>query len=165
MVTPFSFALHASETIELLQPNAYAASVAARLCGAIVKPTTGTIVVGEFDTRLQAPEAKRRVGFVDRRGFLDDERAFHNEVAFHADVWGIAAATAHERAHTALTALLTEVSAPVYERGIALALVADITTLVLDLPSPAIVARLRAFAPQLGIIATSARSEIAGAAG
>ncbi|MBD5656946.1 MAG: hypothetical protein IAI50_17465, partial [Candidatus Eremiobacteraeota bacterium] len=56
-VESFAFALPAGESIDLSQPTARAASTAARMCAAIVKPSSGTIFVGDYETRLQAPEA------------------------------------------------------------------------------------------------------------
>lgn len=167
IVAPFSFELEAGATHALEAETPYAASVAARLCAAIVKPTTGRIVASEFDSRLQAPEAKRRIGFVDARGFAGDAHAFACEVAFRADVWGIAHDVAHERARSALEALRASATASDavrtndarasderYDRAIALALVADITTLVLDAPAPAIVERVRAIARAAAIVHT-----------
>ena len=97
-VEPFAFVLHAGGDVDVAQATARAASTAARMCAAIVKPSTGTIFVGEYETRLQPPEAKRRVGFVDAAGFAGDEHAFRCEVAFRADVWDLDARAAQGRA-------------------------------------------------------------------
>ncbi|GAC1300900.1 MAG: hypothetical protein NVSMB19_08230 [Vulcanimicrobiaceae bacterium] len=151
LVTPFSFALDAGETQELVQPTPRAASIAARLCAAIVKPTTGSIVVAHFETRLQAPEAKRRIGFVDARGFAGDAHAFRCEVAFHAAVWAVAPDAARARAEATLRALASD---DPYARAVALALVAESAVIVLDLPEPALAARVRAIAPEAGLVLT-----------
>ncbi len=149
LVTPFSFALHAGETRDLIQPTPRAASIAARLCAAIVKPTTGSIVVDHFETHLQAPEAKRRIGFVDARGFAGDQHAFRCEVAFHADVWNVASGVAWTRAQATLRALQSDTP---YARAIALALVADVSVIVLDMPDPVVAARVRAIAPETALV-------------
>jgi ABC-type Na+ transport system ATPase subunit NatA len=160
LVTPFSFALLAGETYDLRQPTARAASIAARLCAAIVKPSTGSIVVGHFETRLQAPEAKRRIGFVDARGFVGDAHAFRCEVAFHADVWAVAPALARTRAEATLDALQSDTP---YARAIALAFVAEVSLIVLDAPEAGLAARVRAIAPEAALVRTHAGSAAASA--
>lgn len=150
LVEPFNFVLHSGERVDVGQPNARAASIAARMCAAIVKPSAGTIFVGEYETRLQAPEAKRRVGFVDAGGFAGDEHAFRCEVAFRADVWGLGARGAQARARDVLAAL----GQSAYARAIALALVADVFAVVLDQPGARVVEGVRALVPAAGIART-----------
>ncbi len=113
----------------------------------------GSVVVEHFETRLQAPEAKRRIGFVDAAGFAGDAHAFRCEVAFHADVWAVAPSLARERTGAALRALESDTP---YARGIALAFVADVSVLVLDMPDPGLAARVRALAPEAAIVGTHA---------
>ena len=149
-VEPFAFALCAGDTIDLAQPSARAASTAARMCAAIVKPSAGTIFVGEYETRLQAPEAKRRVGFVDAAGFDGDDYAFRCEVAFRADVWSLDPRAARERASDVLAAL----GGDAYARAIALALVASVALVVLDQPPARVIGDVRKLVPAAGIVRT-----------
>ena len=149
---PFDVVLRAGERIELRSPTSRAASIAARMFAAIVKPTTGTIYVGDYDTRLQPPQAKRRLGFVDRTGFAGDDHAFCCEAAFRADVWGLDVATATERARQVVARLGPERTP--YARGIALALIPDVNFIVLDQPDPAIADAVHALAPQVALIET-----------
>lgn len=151
LVTPFSIALAAGETCDLLQPTPRSASIAARLCAAIVKPSSGRILVGDFETRLQAPQAKRRIGFVDARGFEGDAHAFACEIAFHADLWGVPKSLARARANATLARL--ECDDP-YARALALALVAEVSLVVLDLPEPDFARRVRELVPLAGIVRT-----------
>jgi ABC-type Na+ transport system ATPase subunit NatA len=150
LVEPFTFVLRSGERIDVPQPNVRAASIAARMCAAIVKPSAGTIFVGDYETRLQAPEAKRRVGFVDAGGFDGDDHAFRCEVAFRADVWGLGARQAQTRAREVLAAL----GEGRYARAIALALVADVFVVVLDQPGDRVVERVRELVPAAGIAQT-----------
>jgi ABC-type Na+ transport system ATPase subunit NatA len=150
LVAPFSLTLAAGETFSLEQPDATAAAIAARLCAAIVKPTEGTIYVGEYETRLQPPQCKRLVGFVDAAGFEGDDHAFKCEVAFRADVWGLDAHDAQARGRAVLEAL----GDGAYARGVALALVPDVALVVLDRPTSRVVSRVRALAPAAGILRT-----------
>lgn len=156
LVEPFSLTLAPGAQLRLPQPNVRAATIAARLCAAIVRPTTGTIYVGEYETRLQPPQAKRLVGFVDAAGCGGDEHTFDCEVAFRADVWGLDPARAHLRARTLLDALATGRSGDgnAYARAVALALVPPVALVVLDQPQPGIVARVRDLEPEAGILIT-----------
>ncbi len=121
------------------------------MCGAIVRPTSGTIYVGDYETRLQPPQAKRRVGFVDVAGFDGDTHAFACEVAFHAQCWGITRHLASERAARVLDALSRD---DAYARAIALALVADVDLIVLDQPPGDLAVRVHALAPTAALLAT-----------
>jgi ABC-type multidrug transport system ATPase subunit len=151
LIAPFSLTIDAGDTRDLPQPTGFSASLAARVCGAIVRPTSGTIYVGDYETRLQPPQAKRRVGFVDVAGFDGDAHAFACEVAFHAQCWGIARRLARERAARILDALARD---DAYARALALALVADVDLIVLDQPPDDIVSRVRALAPTSALLAT-----------
>ena len=150
LVAPFSLALEAGAEAELLQPNARAAAIAARICAAIVRPTRGTVYVGEYETRLQPPQAKRLVGFVDASGFEGGAHALRCEVAFRADVWNLDKSAAQARASEILAVL----GEGPYARAIALALVADVALVVLDRPDGALIARVRRFVPGAGILHT-----------
>jgi ABC-type taurine transport system ATPase subunit len=155
IVVPFDLALGPGETATLAQPTPFAASIAARICAAIVKPTTGIVYVGDYESRLQPPQAKRLVGFVDAAGFDGDDHAFHCETAFRADVWGLEARVAHARASAVLAALGSgDERHARYARAVALALVADVAALVLDQPTRRIVESVRAFAPVPAIVRT-----------
>lgn len=152
VVGPFHVALRPGERIAIEEPTARAASIAARIFAAIVKPTAGAIYVGDYDTRLQPPQAKRRLGFVDCAGFGGDDHAFACEAAFRADVWGLEVPAAIGRAREVLAALAAGETP--YARGIALALIPEVSFLVLDQPEPAIGEAVRAIVPALALIET-----------
>jgi ABC-type Na+ transport system ATPase subunit NatA len=154
LVRPFSLALEAGDTAELAQPSPHAASVAARICAGIVKPTAGAVFVGEYETRLQPPQAKRRVGFVDAAGFAGDDHALRCELAFRAEVWGLVRADAERRAAQIFAALDSAAAHP-YARGLALALVAPVTVVVLDRPPAAFADRVRALVPDAVLVRTT----------
>ena len=155
IVAPFDVRSVSGETASLAQPTALAASIAARICAAIVKPTTGLVYVGDYETRLQPPQAKRLVGFVDACGFAGDDHAFRCETAFRADVWGVDARVARARADDVVAALGSRGSKEAeYVRAVALALATGVEALVLDQPTRRIAERIRAFAPNLAIVQT-----------
>jgi len=152
LVGPFDFALCAGEKLTLGAASARAASIAARMFAAIVKPTSGTIYVGEYDTRLQPPEAKRRLGFVDVGGFVGNAHTFCCEVAFRADVWNLDRASTLHRAQAVLAALtgFDDTCA----RAIALALVPGVELIVLDQPRTNAIDGIRGVAPAIAILET-----------
>lgn len=150
LIAPFSLALDAGDATEVGQPTALAASIAARICAAIVRPTHGTVYVGEYETRLQPPQAKRMVGFVDASGFAGDVHALRCEVAFRSDVWNLDKAAAQARA----TQLLEQIGDGPYARGIVLALVADVALVVLDQPAKSFVKKVRRLVPEAAVLAT-----------
>jgi ABC-type taurine transport system ATPase subunit len=155
LVAPFSLTLAASDTGDLLQPGARAASIAARMCAAIIKPSEGTIYIGDFETRLQPPQAKRLVGYVDAAGFVGDDHALHCEVAFRAEVWGIEPSAAQARVKEVLAAFAKPGGAlDPYVRAVALALVPPVSLVVLDQPAGWLMRRVQQLVPSVGILVT-----------
>lgn len=151
LVAPFSIALPAGGDATLDVPSGPAAAIVARICAAIVKPTFGTVYVGDFETRLQPPQAKRLVGFVDAAGFTGDAHAFACEVAFRAEVWGLDRRVASARASD-VVARLQRPPGDAYASAVALALVADVRLVVLDRPPATLVPAIRALVPEAGIV-------------
>ena len=150
LVAPFSLALADGDEATIDAATARAATIVARMCAGIVKPTVGTVYVGDFETRLQPPQAKRLVGFVDAAGFVGDAHAFRCEVAFRADVWGLDHAVASRRANEVAAALAGDPNDP-FARAVALALVADVRLVVLDQPQISSLGAIRALVPNAGI--------------
>jgi hypothetical protein len=108
------------------------------------------VYVGEYETRLQPPQAKRLVGFVEADGFAGDAHALRCEVAFRADVWNLEKAAAQARA----SELLDEIGDGPYARAIVLALVAEVALVVLDQPAKSFVAKVRRLVPSAGVVQT-----------
>ncbi|MBC5800117.1 MAG: hypothetical protein GIX03_02225 [Candidatus Eremiobacteraeota bacterium] len=152
LIGPYDFTLREGQALVLAAASPRAASIAARMFGAIVKPTAGTIYVDEYDTRLQPPEAKRRLGFVDAGGFTRNAHAFDCEVAFRADVWNLDRAGSRQRAYAVLASLATFDDA--WARAIALALVANVDLIVLDQPCASAADAIRRVAPAIAIVET-----------
>jgi ABC-type Na+ transport system ATPase subunit NatA len=150
IVAPFSLVLEAGQEARLDQPSARAAAIAARICAAIVRPTSGIVYVGEYETRLQPPQAKRLVGFVDADGFEGDAHALRCEVAFRADVWNVDKVAAQLRA----SAIVEKLGDGPYARALALALVADVALVVLDRPPGSFARRVRRLVPEAAILHT-----------
>ncbi|MBV9648116.1 MAG: hypothetical protein JO043_11675 [Candidatus Eremiobacteraeota bacterium] len=64
LVPPFSVEVYPGQHISLKCPDGRAASIAARMAAGIVKATSGTLLIGDFDPRIQPVQVKRFVGYV-----------------------------------------------------------------------------------------------------
>ena len=153
LVEPFSVTVAAGERITLAQPSGVAARIAARIAAAIVKPTEGRVFVGDFDARLQPPQAKRLVGFVPSDGFCASPQAFEREVGFRADVWNADRAEM-QRAADAIFAALAESVPQSWARAVALALAPGVSTIVLENATERWTASVSALRSELAILAT-----------
>ncbi len=152
LIAPFSLALAAGEHANLVQSSAKAAKIAARIAAAIVKPTSGSVFVGDFDARLQPAQAKRLVGFVPSDGFCANTRSFEREVGFRADVWNVDCATM-QRSADAIYATLEGLVDESFARAVALALAPDVRALVLENPSDDQIGPVAALRPHLALLA------------
>jgi hypothetical protein len=152
LVAPFDLALPPAGRYLLVEPNARAASLAARIAAAIVKPTAGIVYVGDFDARLQPAQAKRLVGFVPAGGFTGDPHAFSCQVRLHADAWGIERSAARLRVSRVLDAAPNP--AEPYARALALALIPAVALLVLDQPPGSLGELAARLAPEAALLAT-----------
>jgi hypothetical protein len=152
LVAPFDLSLAPAERRILVAPSSRAASLAARIAAAIVKPTAGVVYVGDFDARLQPAQAKRLVGFVPAGGFTGDAHAFSCQIRLRADVWGIERAEARRRVAAALDAFAG--AGDPFARALALALIPSVALLVLDQPRGATGERAAGLAPRAAVLMT-----------
>lgn len=155
LIAPFSIALAAGEHASLVQSTTGAAKIAARIAAAIVKPTSGSVFVGDFDARLQPAQAKRLVGFVPSDGFCANARAFEREVGFRADVWNVDRA-AMQRNADGIYGTLEGLVEESWARAVALALAPDVRALVLENPSDDQIGPIAALRPHLALLAARA---------
>jgi len=154
LITPFSVTLESGQHARLTQPNETAAKIAARIAAAIVKPTYGSVFIGDFDARLQPPQAKRLVGFIPTNGFDGSTRTFAREIKFRAQVWNLELATLERNAAAVLSAL--EDLHPDYARTVALALAPDVDLIVLECPTDDAFVRIAALRPDAAIFTANA---------
>lgn len=153
LVAPFTLALAAGERVALTQPDERSAAIAARIAAAIVKPSSGSVVVGDFDARLQPAQAKRLIGFVPAHGFCATVRAFEREIGFRADVWGTDR-RAMQREADALYAALQAGVPEAWARGVALALAPGVAAVVLENAPAEWLELVAAQHPALAMLAT-----------
>ena len=88
IVAPVNIALDEGEQFDVVCDSDLAASVLARLAAGIIKCTTGTVFIGNFDPKIQPVQVKRLVGFVprDHFGVLPDRAAYFS---YRAALWEI----------------------------------------------------------------------------
>ena len=88
IVAPVSIALDEGQQSDVVCDSDLAASVLARLAAGIIKCTTGTVFICNFDPKIQPVQVKRLVGFMPR----DRSRVLPNRAAYfsyRAALWEI----------------------------------------------------------------------------
>ncbi|MEO6990642.1 MAG: hypothetical protein ABI346_07495 [Candidatus Baltobacteraceae bacterium] len=135
LVAPFSLRVVPGERACLEAPDARVASLRARMLAGIVKVTSGTLSIGEFDPRIQPVQAKRLIGFVSAAlapgdGECPLDRA---TIEAHADLWDVDRALARAAAADVTVRLGL---GGAYARALALTLIRPVALLVLDRPPP-----------------------------
>jgi len=151
LVTPIELALERGEKVELVQPEPRGASLAARICAGVVKPTAGSVCIEDYDTRLQPAQAKRSVSFVPAQAetFVDD---FLRSLLLYAALFEVERRDAARRV-VEVEALLGH--AP-YAQAVALALSHDAPLIVLDQPPAAIADAIALLRPHAALVCVRA---------
>jgi len=154
-LTDVSFALQPGERVALVGHNGAGKSTLMRLVVGLLKPTAGTVLVGDWDTRSRRPEQlAHRVGSLfqhaDQQLFA---RTVREDVAFGPRATGVSAVDSAARVARALEALGLEAVAgehpydlPPPERKLAAlagALALEPSLLVLDEPTAGLDRRAR----------------------
>jgi hypothetical protein len=159
LVPPFSIELATGERTRLGMPTARAASIAARMVAGIVKPTSGSLFVADFDPRIQPVQVKRMVGFVPRDGvFGDDPRepllapSTREMVDLHAALYEVDPNEARRAAESVLGSFE---SVDDVALAFSLALIRPIALLVLDQPPASLLARLSEFVGERTAVLTT----------
>ncbi len=150
LVAAFDLLVARGERMTLAQPSARAASIAASMCAALVKPSSGAVYVGDYETRLQPAQAKRLVAFVpaDVEAYAHD---FPRALALRAALLEVPDELAARRARD-VEALLGHGT---YARAVALALCNEAALIVLDQPPPDVARAVAALRPFAALLSTS----------
>ena len=131
-VGPITIDVCAGRRAALVFGSAREAAVAALLAAGIVKAGTGSVLIEEYDPRVQAAHCKRISAFVPHAPLSIAESEFQRYVRYRAALWNVDTDTAIGRAKYALERLEGVHEAFAYP--IAAALVSDPSLLVLDRP-------------------------------
>ncbi len=116
------------------------AAVVALMAAGIAKASSGCVLIGDYDPRVQSVHCKRIAGFVPHEPVSLDERAFGAYVAYRAALWNLDARIAFARA-AELRAALGDMH-EAFAFPLIGTLIAMPELIVLDRPMPALAERI-----------------------
>jgi ABC-type Na+ transport system ATPase subunit NatA len=139
-VGPLTVEVAPGEHVAYVARDARDAAVVALMAAGIVKAGSGSVLIGEYDPRVQSVHCKRIAGYVPHAPATIAEAEFERYVAYRAALWNVDPMRAVAHAKLVMERLSGMHEAFAYP--IAGALIAAPSILVLDRPAPA-------FAPQI----------------
>lgn len=151
---PVTLDLDPGERAALHRPSEYDAAVVALLAAGIVKASSGTVLIGDFDPRVQPVHCKRAAALVPHEPFALDESEFQRYVAYRAALWNVDAQRAFARAHE-LRARLTGVH-EAFAYPLIGALIGEPRLVVLDRPQSVYAAKILSAISDAAVISTHA---------
>jgi ABC-type taurine transport system ATPase subunit len=151
-VGPVTLDVGAGERIARVFEDARDASIVAMLAAGIVKANAGSVLIDEYDPRVQPVHCKRVVAFVPHDPLPLDVPGFHSYIRYRAELWGIDPVGAWAHAQLLLERLDGVHEAFAYP--LAGALIAAPKLLVLDRPLPAYAERILSAAGPRAIFST-----------
>ncbi len=154
-----SLDVYREERVALVSGNRREARTLAMLAAGLVRPSAGSVLIGEFDPRVQPVHCKRIAGFVPHEPLSVAPAAFLRYVKYRAALWEIEPERA--RAHAAL--LLERLSGlhEAFAYPIVAALIASPKLLVLDRPQLAHARQIVAASGRIAIFSTHLDAESA----
>ena len=96
-VDRLSFDVRAGEIFGFLGANGAGKSTTIRMLCGLLKPTSGTALVGGIDVGRDPEGVKRRIGYMSQRFSLYRELTVDQNIRFFAGIYGIAGAKLEER--------------------------------------------------------------------
>jgi hypothetical protein len=139
-VGPMTLDLEPGQRTALRFTTAHEATVAALMAAGVAKASSGSVLIGDFDPRVQSVHCKRLAGFVPHAPLAIDEAEFPRYIAYRAALWNVEYEVAAARARDILTRLDGMHEALAYP--LIGALIASPQLLVMDRPPPV-------YAPQI----------------
>jgi ABC-type taurine transport system ATPase subunit len=133
-------------------PSGRDAAIVALMAAGVVKAGSGSVLIGEFDPRVQSVHCKRIAGYVPHAPSRVAESEFERYIAYRAALWNV-----DPRRAVAHAKLLMERLSGMHEAiaySIAGALIASPGLLVLDRPQPAYAQQIFAAAGPRAIFST-----------
>jgi ABC-type taurine transport system ATPase subunit len=135
-VGPITLDVHPGERVVRVFAGPREATIAAMLAAGIAKAASGSVLIGQFDPRVQSAHCKRIAAFVPHAALpLPDESEFERYIAYRAALWGVDPMRAIAQAKLLMERLEGVHEAFAYP--LAGALVAAPELLVLDRPQSA----------------------------
>ncbi len=139
-VRPFTLEMQRSQRLAIRTRDAREARVLATMAAALVKATSGIVLIGEYDPRVQPAHCKALAAYVPHDPLPLAESSFDRFIAYRAALWNLDLVAARERAATLLARLNGIHEAFAYP--IVAALLSEPALLVLDRPHAAFAAQL-----------------------
>jgi len=84
-----SFSVHAGEIFGLLGPNGAGKTTVLRILSTVLTPTSGTAAVAGYDVVYDAPEVRRRIGFVSNNTAIYDRMTAWEMVDYFGRLHGM----------------------------------------------------------------------------
>lgn len=137
------------------------ATIVALMAAGIAKATTGSVLIGDYDPRVQSVHCKRIAGFVPHEPLELDERDFPRYIAYRAALWNIDATAAQADARLLCERL--EGMHEAFSYPLIGALVASPQLIVLDRPQPAYAAHILRAVEGRALLSTHAQPSNAAA--
>jgi ABC-type sulfate/molybdate transport systems ATPase subunit len=137
---PVTLDLEAGGRVALTFLSSQEATIVALMAAGIAKATTGSVLIGDYDPRVQSVHCKRIAGFVPHEPLQLDEGDFPRYIAYRAALWNVEATAAQADAR-----LLCERLEGMHEAfafPLIGALIATPRLIVLDRPQPAYAAQI-----------------------
>jgi len=92
-----SLEVEKGEIFGFLGPNGAGKSTTIRMLCGILKPTSGTAVIGGFDVAGQPDEVKKRIGYMSQRFSLYPDLTVRENIRFYGGIYGLPPKKIEER--------------------------------------------------------------------
>lgn len=152
IVPPVTFDVVPGEHVARVCATVREAQALAMMGAALVKPTSGIVLIGEYDPRVQPVHCKRIAAFVPHDPLPFGEMSVEHFIDYRAALWNIDTERARAHAHLLLERLSGLHEAFAYP--IVAALLGAPSLLVLDRPQPHVAKKILAAAGPCAIFST-----------
>ena len=105
IVEPTTLRVERGERVERTCEEPRSAQALAMMAAALLRPTGGSVLIGEYDPRVQPVHCKRIAGFVPHDPLPLTDDGAERFIAYRAALWSIDAHAARERARSLLERL------------------------------------------------------------
>jgi ABC-type multidrug transport system ATPase subunit len=153
-VGPMTLDLEPGQSKALRCATPREATVLALMAAGVAKASTGSVLIGDFDPRVQSVHCKRIAGFVPHAPLSIDEAEFPRYIAYRAALWNVEPELAVARAREILRQLDGMHEALAYP--LVGALIASPQLLVMDRPPPVYARQILAVTGNAALLTTHA---------
>lgn len=152
IVAPATFDVAPGERVARVCSGAQEAQTLAMMGAALAKPTSGIVLIGEYDPRVQPVHCKRIAAFVPHDPLPLTEMSVEHFIGYRAALWDIDAERARAHAQVLLDRLAGLHESFAYP--IVAALLGCPSLLVLDRPQPLFAKKILAAAGACAVFST-----------